>query len=52
MNCFIEIVSGIAGVKKRADQAQDISFQSYMIEKWEDFQKRQKWPLLEMIFQT
>ena len=52
MNCFNEIVSGVAGVKKRADQSQDTSFQSFIIKKWENFQKRQKWPLLEVIFQT
>lgn len=50
MNCFNEIVSGIAGVKKRADQAQDISV--LHDREMGGFSKAKKWPLLEMIFQT
>ena len=43
MNCFNVIVSGVAELAKRADQSQNISFQSYIFEKWEDFQKLQKY---------
>ena len=43
MNCFNAIVNGVAEVGKRADQFQNISLQSFIFEKWEDFQKLRKY---------
>ena len=41
MDCFNVITSGVAGMRKREDQSQNTSFQSYIFEKWGDCEKRQ-----------
>ena len=50
MNCSEVIVSCVTGVRKREDQSQNSKFQSYIFEKWEEFQREQKWPILDVNF--
>ena len=49
LNCFNVTVSRVAGLGERNDQSQ-AGLQSYIFEKWKNFQKSQKWPFLETVY--